>query len=110
MSDHDGERSLGQRITSGAVGLSLMMVATGFLGYLHDKGNEKVDAGLRERMTDTQLEVIRKAAASQTCEMIHPRFQRICVTEERKIEAGAEGADGQASVHAVFADAYDGPG
>lgn len=84
------ELTTGQRIMTNVVGVSLLAVALTGLGWLHEKGNERVDADLRERLSETQMETIMDAARSETCEMIHPKFQRICVTEERAIKADLE--------------------
>ncbi|MGN7438619.1 MAG: hypothetical protein ACTHOO_08255 [Alcanivorax sp.] len=81
------ETTLGQRIVRGAVGVTLLTaVATG-LGYMQQLGDEKADAQMREKLTEEQMSTILEAARSETCEVIHPKLQRICLTEEDKLDA-----------------------
>ena len=81
------DTTLGQRIMRGAVGITLLTaVATG-LGYMQQLGDEKADAQMRERLTEEQMETLRDAARSDTCEIVHPKLQRICAAEQEIIES-----------------------
>jgi len=80
------DTTLGQRIMRGTVGLTLLTGLLTGLGYMHELGNEKVDAQTRERLTEQQMDTILEAARSETCEVIHPKLQRICLTEERALD------------------------
>lgn len=81
------DTTLGQRIMRGTIGLTLLTGLLTGLGYMHELGNEKVDAQMRERLTEEQMDTILEAARSETCEVIHPKLQRICLTEEKELNA-----------------------
>lgn len=79
--------------TAGKIGANALLITafagamTG-LGYLLDLGNEKEDQRLLARLTPEQTEIIQQAAQFESCEVITPKMQCLCIKEERAIQAG----------------------
>ncbi len=89
--DTADNRTLGQRIMSGSLWITGALGASLLLGVAMEKGNEKADEGLRERITEQQQEMVDFAIDTDNCGMLRSSasvdFSGYCFREQRAQEA-----------------------
>ena len=78
-------KKTGETLTNVAGIFALSAVLTG-IGALDSLSREKHDEVLRTKLSEDQMETIIAAAKSETCEIIRPTLQRICLAESQEIE------------------------
>ncbi len=84
QADEPEKRPMRERIMNGTIGFGLFTIAVTGLGALHEIGQDKAAAERKARLEPEQLELISEAARSDTCEMLHPHVQRICLAEQEE--------------------------
>jgi hypothetical protein len=67
-------------------GVFALSLACAGIGALNSEATEKHDDALRMKLSEDQMEIILAAAKSETCEIIRPTLQRICLAESQEIE------------------------
>lgn len=82
---------------SGALWTLAAMGASVLLGAAMEKGNEKADEGLRERITEQQQEMVDFAIDTDNCGMLRSSasvdFSGYCFREQRRQEAEFDDVD-----------------
>ena len=67
-------------------GFFALSAACAGIGALNSLSIEERDDALRTKLSEDQMEIIIAAAKSETCEIIRPTLQRICLAESQEIE------------------------
>lgn len=78
-------KKTGETLTNIAGIFALSAVLTG-IGALDSLSREKHDDVLRTKLSEDQMETIIAAAKSETCEVIKPKLQRICLSESQEFQ------------------------
>lgn len=60
-----------------------LTVALAGLGMMHERGLDKQDNQLRDRLDDEQTTLIIDASQSDNCALLHPNYARLCFQEQR---------------------------
>lgn len=79
----NNQLTLKQKFMSVATLVAVALPLSLALGYLNDMGQQKSAEGVRDRLTEDQMEMIEYAVENDQCGMLHSRHANLCWRVER---------------------------